>query len=327
MRGDQERRRSVRRPNSEGNTGPSRPAGTDKTKWHGHRHIGENPQGRDFVAGDIHGMFGALQEALDACGFDESRDHLLSVGDLIDRGHHSEEALAWIESGRIHAATLGNHEAMMLRALFGPNEDIRARAHAFWRENGGEWWDEAERNSTERQQWREALQAMPLAITLDTAQGPVGIVHALPLPGPWSETVEQCRSDDDAARYRALWGTAPSREQDAETEERRSDDEPRAIITGHFPCEAPHRTGNIVHIDTGAGLDIPSARVTLACVSTKQVTFHSSPAGGARAIPRPAGDGPEGDNAALWLTNAAARKLERWWHSRNKHGTAPETGK
>ena len=45
-----------------------------------------NRAGRDFLLGDLHGMMDELTAAMQAAGFDRSRDRIISVGDLIDRG-------------------------------------------------------------------------------------------------------------------------------------------------------------------------------------------------------------------------------------------------
>ena len=52
--------------------------------------------GRDWVVGDVHGCFTTLREALLAIDFEHGRDRLFSVGDLIDRGPNSIEALEWL---------------------------------------------------------------------------------------------------------------------------------------------------------------------------------------------------------------------------------------
>ena len=291
----------------------------DQKTWRGHLHIGANPHGRDFIAGDIHGMFTELERALEACEFDASRDRLLSVGDLVDRGTESEDALEWLESGRIHAATLGNHEAMMIGALWGAGEEMRERAHAFWRENGGEWWDERERSSAEVLRWREALWDLPLAITLETACRSVGVVHALPFPGPWSETVRRCSADEDKARARVLWGHLPFGEKEDTPIVCTNAGEPRAIIAGHFASETPRHNGRTVHIDTGAGLDVVLARVTLACASTNPITYYASPAGGARVWVPPNAD-KHGESLAPvpWLAKAGLKALKKWWKTKTE---------
>ena len=69
--------------------------------------------GRDFVAGDVHGCYRTLEQALRDLEFDASHDRLFGVGDLVDRGPHSAEALVWIE-GRFEAVVMGNHERPLL---------------------------------------------------------------------------------------------------------------------------------------------------------------------------------------------------------------------
>ena len=52
-----------------------------------------NKAGRDFFVGDIHGCFGLLEKTMEEHGFDETRDRIFSVGDLVDRGDRSEDAI------------------------------------------------------------------------------------------------------------------------------------------------------------------------------------------------------------------------------------------
>ena len=73
--------------------------------------------GRDLVIGDLHGHFDTLEHALAALAFDTARDRLFSVGDLIDRGPRSRDAIEWLTAGRFAGAVRGNHELMMVDAL------------------------------------------------------------------------------------------------------------------------------------------------------------------------------------------------------------------
>ena len=73
--------------------------------------------GRDWVVGDVHGCFSTLREALRVIDFEHGRDRLFSVGDLIDRGPNSMEALEWLAGERFEAVVIGNHEAEMVRLL------------------------------------------------------------------------------------------------------------------------------------------------------------------------------------------------------------------
>ena len=73
--------------------------------------------GRDFVVGDVHGEFLALEALLARGGFAPQHDRLFALGDMVDRGPRSVDALAWMESGRIALSVRGNHEQMLLRRI------------------------------------------------------------------------------------------------------------------------------------------------------------------------------------------------------------------
>jgi len=91
-----------------------------------------NRTGRDFVVGDLHGCVDALRYLLREAAFDPSRDRLFSVGDLIDRGTQSEEALALLDKPWFYAV-LGNHEDTLCAVAEG-----RLRRQ-WWYGIGGTW--------------------------------------------------------------------------------------------------------------------------------------------------------------------------------------------
>lgn len=68
--------------------------------------------GRDLVFGDIHGFFATVEAALEDLRYDPKRDRLFSLGDTIDYGPRSADALEWIQS-RFACTVRGNHEDMM----------------------------------------------------------------------------------------------------------------------------------------------------------------------------------------------------------------------
>ena len=68
-----------------------------------------NDEGHDLVVGDVHGCFRTLERGLAALDFHPGHDRLFSVGDPVERGPHSEEAIEWIEQ-RFAGVTRGNHE-------------------------------------------------------------------------------------------------------------------------------------------------------------------------------------------------------------------------
>lgn len=91
------------------------------------RRVNANNRGRDLAVGDIHGHFERLQRCLDEVGFDPEVDRLFSVGDLVDRGPASEQALDWLAQPWFHAVQ-GNHEALAIAHLRGGRVDLRCTA-------------------------------------------------------------------------------------------------------------------------------------------------------------------------------------------------------
>jgi len=61
-----------------------------------HRFFAANPVGVDWVCGDLHGEFDALQAALSNAEFDTYVDRLFLLGDTIDRGPEFRLLLEWV---------------------------------------------------------------------------------------------------------------------------------------------------------------------------------------------------------------------------------------
>ena len=153
--------------------------------------IEANKCGRDFVVGDVHGCFRTLEALLEEVSFQTGRDRLFSVGDLIDRGPHSTDAIEWLVDGRIHAATMGNHENALIGFLMGRSTDVYEP-----------WW----RNLADRARWLETMGSMPLAITIETAHGDVEVIHAGPVYRNWTRTLEDLNRKREDAIHTALLG-------------------------------------------------------------------------------------------------------------------------
>ena len=76
---------------------------------HGH------PNGRLVIIGDVHGMRKSLEALLEKVGFDESRDHLILAGDLVNKGPDSAGVVdIAIKLGA--SAVRGNHDNAVLNA-------------------------------------------------------------------------------------------------------------------------------------------------------------------------------------------------------------------
>lgn len=213
-------------------------------------HYEDNKQGRDFIVGDIHGCFALLRKAMDKVGFDESCDRLFSVGDLVDRGPRSEEAVEWLRHPWFHAVR-GNHEQMAINFVNGHN-------HAFqYERNGGRWFIDTPEDV--QQEIASAFDAMPIALDVVTDLGLVGVVHAEPVPWDWNIFTSMIESGDSRVRDIAMW----SRDR-IELQETTFVANVAAVYVGHTPINRPISLGNVHYIDTGAVFGGP---LTLACIS------------------------------------------------------------
>ncbi len=204
-------------------------------------YFGVNADGRDFVVGDIHGMFDALRELLAGVNFDATRDRLFSVGDLVDRGPDSAQALEWLTQPWFFACR-GNHEQFVL------DSDDPEQFELWINHNGGEWWLEVE--ASERERFVAAVRDMPLAMEVCTRAGTVGIVHAdVPPLMSWDGFMTRLESGDEDAMFYAMW----SRNRIAGVV---SSLPVRGRVTrvycGHTPTRSTVLVDNVHYIDTGA---------------------------------------------------------------------------
>ena len=243
--------------------------------------VAANQAGRDFVVGDVHGHFDALRRLLDGVGFRPGVDRLFSAGDLIDRGPQSEEAVEWIEAGKIALTVMGNHEEMMLMALTEPSADdadAYARMSAggredLWFGNGGSWWEslswDAEKAGSDQvkalhDRWISALRSLPYAATVETIHGDIGIIHSCPLKPDWPDAVALMENGSANARTRAVW--TRMRAYGANYRERIVDHAQgdsglplpegrftgvRAVTAGHSPVKQVGWDANLLNLDAG----------------------------------------------------------------------------
>ncbi|MGE7989529.1 metallophosphoesterase [Pseudomonas sp. NPDC089554] len=201
--------------------------------------VAANDKGRDLAVGDIHGHFHRLQQRLDEVGFDPAVDRLFSVGDLVDRGPDSEQALVWLAKPWFHAVQ-GNHEALAVNLVRGGRLDL-----GMYRAAGGGWFIDLPRAEQER--FVEAFAQMPLALEVQTATGRVGLLHADSPFDDWSVLrANLLAGDDPEVREVCQWSRRRLRE---------DDERPvaglRALLVGHTPMLKAKVLGNVWHLDTG----------------------------------------------------------------------------
>lgn len=207
----------------------------------------ENKRGRDFVVGDIHGMFSTLDQLLMDIKFDSDCDRLISVGDLIDRGKESTRSLEFLDKPWFYSI-MGNHESMLLKSF-----DDKLTFKNWTEQNGGKWWLDIDDNT--KQQMREAFTTLPYAMEIATAKGKIGVVHAgVTTRTHWNTFLEKLETDENVQDY-ALWTRAHydrfNAVGNAETIAG-----VKYVIVGHTPTQEPIQAGNIRYIDTGAVYNI-----------------------------------------------------------------------
>lgn len=205
----------------------------------------KNTSGRDFVVGDIHGHFSRLRRAMEFIGFDPSRDRLFCAGDLVDRGPESHDVLNWLAQPWFKSVR-GNHDHSAVR-WGNPDNAMDVSLYA---QNGGAW--NIGNTQPERLRFSDALDELPLAIELQTAAGPVGIIHADCPMGDWGVFVA-AMEDPSTTRHLqkdmtefAMWSRDRIKSGDSSAVEGLV-----ALVVGHSTIVRPVVLGNVHFIDTG----------------------------------------------------------------------------
>lgn len=200
-------------------------------------HFSKNEQGRDYVVGDIHGCFELLEYKLTEIGFDETKDRLFSVGDLVDRGPSSERVVEFLAKTWFHAVR-GNHEQMLLNFV---NEENSALQYAY---NGGLWF--VELDEARQREIAAAIARLPFAIQVETDNGMVGIVHAEVPEHDW-RVVASADGFNGRMREVLLWARTKINQLNGQ---RVSGID--KVYVGHTPDFEVRELGNVRYIDTGA---------------------------------------------------------------------------
>ncbi|WP_371365336.1 metallophosphoesterase [Pseudomonas sp. QL9] len=203
------------------------------------------PGRRVFVLGDIHGAYDLVDEALDLVEFNKSKDLLISVGDLIDRGENSDKVLDLL-SQPFFLAVRGNHEHLFLLAHAQEFVDMNLLGRLV-RDYGAWWWLLID----EEQQVKilNSLNPLPISIEISTPQMTLGIVHA-ELPKSityWQTFLSLLEKRDQRTIQSALEGRSRLTSQNATTISGID-----YIFSGHTIVPAITALGNSVFLDTGA---------------------------------------------------------------------------
>lgn len=215
---------------------------TQLTVWHP-----PNGEGRDFVMGDLHGDWPALQQALAEISFNPTCDRLFSLGDLTDRGPDSLRCLRWAVTASSQRQRpwffpiRGNHEDLMLDAVLTHHH----HPSHFWYlpVNGGEWGLD---HRQELESLAKEVATWPLIRCIQGKDGVVVLVHAdLPV-------AELAEIDAISSNPRALTHCLWSRRRVASTSALHSQSITQ-IYVGHTVVSKVTALGKVTAIDTGCG--------------------------------------------------------------------------
>ena len=235
--------------------------------------------GRFLIVGDLHGQLDMLLRLLLAADYDESRDILISVGDLIDRGDQSLNTAFFFVNHPRRFGVLGNHEGYLLEASGLPADAF------FWMSQGGDWAKIASRASL--QGLNSVLSRCPIAIELmlENPTRRIGILHAeVPIGMEWDD-LHQLHIERDKMRELMLspaedWLRGRHRIRTAAMMQDWLDHPEGSfpfgayelttpgidlVISGHsiLPHRLPYRSRNQLWIDTGAFERELGGRLTL----------------------------------------------------------------
>lgn len=224
------------------------------------KYLPQNNIGKDFVIGDIHGRYDLVFKALEKVNFNIEKDRLFCVGDLIDRGVHSEYVLEFLSEPYVHAIR-GNHEDMLLE-LYSKGEAPSYELLALYGEKVGlSWWMAVD--EYKREEILEKLRLLPMVMEIDTSRGKVGLVHAdVPLDMSWDEFKQEINDNNEHVIAEAMWGRtrlSHELEEDVEGIGR--------VYVGHTVQEKIRKLGNVVAIDTGAVFNEHLTMVSIECMT------------------------------------------------------------
>ena len=200
-----------------------------------HQYILRNIKGQDWLCGDLHGQYEALQRALTEVGFNSTLDRLFLLGDVIDRGPKSRELLNWVLSTDYVHCLMGNHELVFAASSF--NVRYRDKHRAI----GGEWVDHID-FSEYRKLTTQCVQQMPLTITLACDDGSLGLVHAQSPADNWQDVQQAVPSDKFAVDCTWPWNRAQGSDQTIASV--------TAVVSGHIGTANVIQKGNQIWIDT-----------------------------------------------------------------------------
>lgn len=235
---------------------------TEKKKYPTFLSLEGNPNGRDYVCGDIHGQYENLLKGLSHINFDFERDRLFCCGDLVDRGNDSNK-MHEIMKEKWFYSVRGNHDNFVVRAYEeDPTFDLERWYTPF---NGGAWWKEA--TSNEKYQTYKEIIKLPYGIEIKYPEKTIGIVHAdIPEKYSWQIFTNELKSRNEIvlkfatesrkkAKYSDNTITSHFNKSSTGSVEDFNVKGVDLIYCGHTLQTKPTILGSFCYIDTGSGYE------------------------------------------------------------------------
>lgn len=200
---------------------------------------------RVFVVGDIHGAFSKLMKELTLVNFNpKAGDHLLSVGDLVDRGPENHRVLEFLGYDWFHAIQ-GNHEEMHYNIRYADTLAIP--------QNGGLWASKL--SPSEYFDYKRAFENLPVLMEVLTPSGKrIGLAHATYPAQSWAFAEEVARTHKPTI----VWDRSYLRGIQYDMAQGKAINDSEYIVEdidevyyGHTPLKVAISAGNQHWIDTG----------------------------------------------------------------------------
>ena len=154
---------------------------------------------RVSFCGDVHGDKISLEKQLEKVGFVEAQDILIFTGDLIDRGGFSAELIEFATCTPGVYSVIGNHESLFLHGL---HDSLCRQMHTAPNVGGG--WVEQYSQSKLEDLADLIKRSMSVAITVETEQYKIGVVHAA-APDDWQKIVNGSSKHEEQWLWCVFW--------------------------------------------------------------------------------------------------------------------------
>ena len=200
---------------------------------------------RVFLVTDLHGNLKGLLKLLDKIGYDSSKDLLISLGDLIDRGDESLSLLMYFIDNPNRISLAGNHEDMMIDALF--SKTHKHGRKAMWDGEGGAWAKDVS-NTTLTHIGRKIQNQFAYTATLTLRCGTrFGLTHGDIVGDRWLGSEYANLDEKELSKF--LWGRNRAKKKFRVSHSIKDVD---FTVHGHTPSEEPYMFYNSIFMDTGA---------------------------------------------------------------------------